>query len=158
MARWTHHDGQPDPEPPSSSPEAGELSASEETTVIFVAPQGTPSNERYALEHLFVAWAWNARFPDGADGWNGAVRALARSLKGLEGAGLIERRTIRRAVHIEALGLAPRAHEYLLHHFLAQCSVAEHPARQTQARPGVAPVDLVERALVALAEETLGRD
>ena len=39
-----------------------------------------------------AAWAWEA----GHRNWNDAVRTLARTLRGLERIGLIERRTIRR--------------------------------------------------------------
>jgi hypothetical protein len=52
--------------------------------------------ERYDLEQLFLEWAWSAGFPSG---WTQAVRSLARSARGLERAGLIERRTIRRVGH-----------------------------------------------------------
>jgi hypothetical protein len=68
----------------------------DETHAIIVAARRPRTDERYDLQQLFLAWAWFARFRDGADGWDGAVGALARTLRGLEGAGLIERRTIRR--------------------------------------------------------------
>jgi DNA-binding PadR family transcriptional regulator len=46
------------------------------------------------MERLFLEWAWFTRVPGG---WQAAVRVLAHTLHGLEGAGLIERRTMRRA-------------------------------------------------------------
>ena len=43
------------------------------------------------LGQLFLAWAWNTQHRD----WTRALRTLARSLKGLEGEGLIERQRTR---------------------------------------------------------------
>jgi hypothetical protein len=52
-----------------------------------------PTGDPYDLERLFLEWAWST----GIREWQAAVRVLARTLHGLEGAGLIERRTVRRA-------------------------------------------------------------
>jgi hypothetical protein len=43
------------------------------------------------LGELFLEWAWATRHRD----WERAVRTLARTLKGCEGAGLIERQRLR---------------------------------------------------------------
>jgi len=43
------------------------------------------------LGELFLEWAWATRHRD----WERAVRTLARTLKGCEGAGLIERQRVR---------------------------------------------------------------
>ena len=56
-------------------------------------PRGRSATDRYDLQWLFLCWAWEAGYQD----WGEGVRALARTLKGLEQLGLIERRTIRRA-------------------------------------------------------------
>ena len=69
---------------------------SDETHAIIVGARRERPDERYDVEQMFQEWAWFAQFRDGRDGWDGAVGALARTLRGLEGAGLIERRTIRR--------------------------------------------------------------
>jgi hypothetical protein len=67
-----------------------------ETHTVSLRVRKTPTSDRYDLARLFMEWAWNARFP--AD-WDDAVRVLARTLRGLEASGLIERRTIRRVGH-----------------------------------------------------------
>jgi hypothetical protein len=64
----------------------------EVTTAILIGPPRPASGDRYDLEQLFLAWAWGAQFGS----WKNAVRVLGRALRGLEQAGLIERRTIRR--------------------------------------------------------------
>lgn len=64
----------------------------EVTRAILIGPPTSPSGDRYDLEQLFLAWAWGAKFGS----WEQAVRVLGRALRGLEEAGLIERRTIRR--------------------------------------------------------------
>lgn len=51
--------------------------------------------QRYDLEQLFLEWAWNAGFPAGW--WTHAVRSYVRTLRGLQAAGFVERRTIRRS-------------------------------------------------------------
>ena len=63
-----------------------------ETLAILCSRSREQSSAGYDLERLFVEWAWFAGFRD----WDKAVRALAHVLRGLEGAGLIERRAIRR--------------------------------------------------------------
>src|SRR5688572_16413527 len=63
----------------------------DETLVLFVGTRKAVS-ERYALDGLFLEWAWNGGFAE----WDLAVRTLARTLRGLQTSGLIERRTIRR--------------------------------------------------------------
>jgi hypothetical protein len=59
---------------------------------VFIGSRPRVSADRYDLEQLFLAWAWGAHYRD----WKTAVRVLARALRGLSEAGLIERRTIRR--------------------------------------------------------------
>jgi hypothetical protein len=63
------------------------------TRAIFIGPPRQATGDPYDLSQLFLAWAWGARYRN----WNAAVRVLARALRGLSEAGLIERRTIRRA-------------------------------------------------------------
>ena len=55
---------------------------------------GQGSGERYDLFLLFAEWEWYAGYRALP---NDAVRVLARAARGLAGAGLIERRRIRRA-------------------------------------------------------------
>jgi len=60
---------------------------------VITTPRQAPTAERYDLGWLFTHWAWESGYRD----WVRAVRVLARTLRGLERTGLIERRTIRRA-------------------------------------------------------------
>ena len=62
---------------------------------VFIAkrPATVHARDPYDLGWLFLCWAWESR----SGGWSKAVRALARALRGLEQAGLIERRNIKRA-------------------------------------------------------------
>jgi DNA-binding PadR family transcriptional regulator len=71
------------------------LARARRTHAVIVTTKA-PVLDRYDVERLFVEWVWNARFR--AD-WDDAVRALARTLRGLEKTRLIERRTIRRTGH-----------------------------------------------------------
>jgi hypothetical protein len=59
---------------------------------VFIGPRRQETNDPYDLGELFLAWAWGSGYRD----WDAAVRVLARALRGLAEAGLIERRTIRR--------------------------------------------------------------
>lgn len=54
---------------------------------------GRSASDRYDLSTLFLSWAWQAGYRD----WDEGVKAVARTLRGLERVGFIERRTIRRA-------------------------------------------------------------
>jgi hypothetical protein len=76
----------------SNSPKPRARQSDEVTRVILTGPPRPASGDRYDLEQLFLAWAWSAKFGS----WKNAVRVLGRALSGLEEAGLIERRTIRR--------------------------------------------------------------
>ena len=71
------------------------------TVAIFIGPKRTrPRALSVRLDRLFLEWAWATRHEE----WTQAVRTLARTLKGLEGAGLIERERVRgddgRALHL----------------------------------------------------------
>jgi hypothetical protein len=59
---------------------------------VFTTPPQSPTGDRYDLGWLFTCWLWESGFGD----WDRGVRVLARTLRGLERTGLIERRTIRR--------------------------------------------------------------
>ena len=59
---------------------------------IFIGPRRRTSTDPYDLGELFLGWAWGSGYRD----WNTGVLALARALRGLAEAGLIERRTVRR--------------------------------------------------------------
>lgn len=59
---------------------------------IFIGPPRQPTADPYDLGELFLGWSWGSGYRN----WNNGVRALARALRGLTEAGLIERRTIRR--------------------------------------------------------------
>ena len=59
--------------------------------VAFLRRRTAPPTTEERLSHAFLCWAWEAAFPD----WQDAVRALARALRGLERAGLVERHTDR---------------------------------------------------------------
>ena len=56
-----------------------------------ITTPGDAGAVRYDLAWLFTCWAWEAGVRD----WPTALRVLARALRGLERAGLIERRTRR---------------------------------------------------------------
>ena len=73
--------------------DGGERRADDITTVaIFVGMKRTrPKTLGDRLGELFLEWAWGTRHRD----WEGGVRTLARTFKGLEGAGLIERQRVR---------------------------------------------------------------
>jgi hypothetical protein len=79
-----------DDAPPAGYP--GVAADSVVPTVISTARQ-SPSSDRYDLGWLFTCWVWES----GCRDWNHAVWALARTLRGLERIGVIERRTVRRA-------------------------------------------------------------
>ena len=63
-----------------------------------------------------------------------------------------QERAHRAACRVEAARIPPRADEHLLHDFLAQRPIAEHPAGEAQARAHVPPVQLGERLLVVVAD------
>lgn len=58
----------------------------------LIGPRRSTTTDPYDLRQLFLTWGWGSGYRD----WNAGVRALARALRGLAEAGLIERRTIRR--------------------------------------------------------------
>ena len=58
----------------------------------------------------------------------------------------------RAATTVVALGVLPEAQEDLLHHLLGRHPLPEHPRRQREHGPGVAPVRLRERVLVVAAD------
>jgi hypothetical protein len=83
-----------DPIPPQESEACDPASPKLEETRVEIRFQGEKTAAGpYDLEQLFVEWAWHV---SARRDWDAAVRLLARTLRGLEGAGLIERRTIRR--------------------------------------------------------------
>lgn len=86
----------PDSPPSKRDPSAAESCPPDDSHVVIIHPNTKRTNDRYAVDQLFTEWAWSARFKDD---WDGALRALACTLRGLEGAGLIERRTVRRTGH-----------------------------------------------------------
>lgn len=61
------------------------------TEAVFLRPRTTPPTLQEVLGHAFLCWAWHAEFGS----WDAAVRAMARTPRGLERAGLIERQTRR---------------------------------------------------------------
>lgn len=61
---------------------------------VLIGPARQPTTDPYNLGQLFLEWAWGTT-PMSRD-WNAATRVLARALRGLSEAGLIERRTVRR--------------------------------------------------------------
>ena len=65
------------------------------STVKSGVERAAVAEDPYDLERLLLEWAWST----GIREWQAAVRVLARTLLGLQGAGLIERRTVRRAGH-----------------------------------------------------------
>ena len=67
----------------------------ERTVAVFLPRRRHPPSEEEQLANAFLRWAWEAGFDD----WDDAVRALARTLRGLERTGFIERYTIRRPGH-----------------------------------------------------------
>ncbi len=106
------------PQPDDTTPEDRELNAEVETQAdtappdsqssgavwtqaIFYGPRRQPTEDPYDLGRLFLEWAWST----GIREWQAAVRVLARTLHGLQGTGLIERRTVRRAGHATHHGL-----------------------------------------------------
>lgn len=66
--------------------------AADRTVAIFLQRPATPPTEREQLGNAFLRWAWEAQFGS----WKDAVRALARTLRGLERTGFIERHAVRR--------------------------------------------------------------
>jgi hypothetical protein len=60
-----------------------------------VKRENGPPGDPYDLSWLFLCWAWEAGYRD----WSQGLRVLARTLRGLERMGFIERRTIRCAGH-----------------------------------------------------------
>jgi hypothetical protein len=69
------------------------VAADDVVQTVICTPRQSPTNDRYDLGWLFTCWVWESGFCD----WNHALRALARTLRGLERISLIERRTVRRA-------------------------------------------------------------
>lgn len=63
------------------------------TTVAIVvgAKRTRPKTLGDRLGEMFLEWSWATGYRD----WEAGVRILARTLKGLEGAGLIERQRVR---------------------------------------------------------------
>ena len=90
MTRRTNRNS-PDPEHPTPQGDSAEVESAKETQAVFVGARRN-TTDRYALDDLFLEWAWNTGIRD----WDVAVRILAGVLKGLERSCLIERRTIRR--------------------------------------------------------------
>jgi hypothetical protein len=88
----------PSPAEPAPAPANADACSPDhvEMYAVIVTPRTEPSLDRYDLGQLFLEWTWSARFPGG---WGASVQVLARTLRGLEQAGLIERRTIRRVGH-----------------------------------------------------------
>ena len=84
------------PLPPHVADRPADAAVTGETFVVFIPRAKTRPTEPYDLAQLFLEFAWSARC---RDGWPGAVRVLARPLRGLKGAGLIECRTLRRSGH-----------------------------------------------------------
>ena len=83
------------PSDPDDSPDECDTNiddAEDFVEAVFISSRPPASSGGYDLEQLFLAWAWGAGYRD----WDTAVRVLARALRGLSEAGLIERRTIRR--------------------------------------------------------------
>jgi len=60
---------------------------------VLTTSRHLSTSDRYDLGWLFTCWVWESGFAD----WDRGVRVLARTLRGLERTGLIERRTIRRS-------------------------------------------------------------
>jgi hypothetical protein len=82
-------------------PAAPRVAESQTTDAILTPPKGTrPVTLADRLSHLFLHVAWESGHPR----WESAVRTVARMLRGLAGAGLIERQRISaadgRAVHL----------------------------------------------------------
>lgn len=80
--------------PDADDPELPEPIEEEDDYVeaVFIGARRPTTTDPYDLGRLFLGWAWGSGYRD----WNAGVRALARALRGLAEAGLIERRTIRR--------------------------------------------------------------
>jgi hypothetical protein len=60
--------------------------------IVIPPPSPEPPTVERQLENAFLRWAWEA----GYRRWEDAVRALARTLRGLERTGFIERHVVRR--------------------------------------------------------------
>ena len=69
--------------------------ANGQTEVVFRRRQQTPPTIHDRLAWTVSLWADEGQYPS----WSAAVRALARNLRGLEAAGLINRRTVRHPGH-----------------------------------------------------------
>ena len=107
-----HNHGEPIP--PQESDACDPASPKLEETRVEIRIQGEKTVARpYDLEQLFVEWAWHVSVHRD---WDEAVRVLARALRGLERAGLIERRTIRLPGHKphHAVRLTPLGKEALV--------------------------------------------
>jgi hypothetical protein len=89
------------------APRAGSpgVAAADVVQTVICTPRQSPTSDRYDLGWLFACWVWES----GCRDWNHALRALARTLRGLERIGVIERRTLRRAG-------APTHHGFVLTH------------------------------------------
>jgi hypothetical protein len=87
-------DPSPDPLDPDSVETARDPHDRVEAVIIGRPRSSTAHHppDRYDLGWLFLCWSWEAGYRD----WKDGVHALARGLRGLEGIGFIERRTIRR--------------------------------------------------------------
>jgi hypothetical protein len=76
-------------EPQGGSEPTGD---STKTVAVFIGPKrDRPKTLGDRLDRLFLEFAWATRHEE----WTQAVRTLARSLHGLEGAGLVERERVR---------------------------------------------------------------
>jgi hypothetical protein len=69
----------------------GDRHAADVTTIAICVGGKRPKSLGDRLGRLFLEWAWATRHRD----WEAGVRTLARTLRGLEGAGLIERQRVR---------------------------------------------------------------
>jgi hypothetical protein len=87
------HDRSSRADPPRLGDDLSVADDDEVVEAVITPPRQTPASDQYDLGWLFTCWAWESGYRD----WNPAVRALARTLRGLERTGLIERRTIRRS-------------------------------------------------------------
>ena len=87
--------------------------AGDTTIAVFAGPRRSQTKSvADRLDRLFLEWAWSTRHDD----WTPAIRTLAQSLRGLEGAGLVVRRRVRgadgRPLHL--LDLTPLGRSALL--------------------------------------------
>ena len=85
----TSHSSPNDLEPAPDDPRD---EADDFVEAALAGPRRQTTSDPYDLGELFLAWAWGSGYRN----WDAAVRVLARGLRGLHEAGLIERRTIRR--------------------------------------------------------------